>query len=173
MNFNQALKGASIALVSGILATVSLNANASGTEWTDSTTCHLLKQGKLFSKSKCSYEASMASNISFNYTGYSFKLPNNKTKFNTEISANAKRDKNDNFIEGRDGSLIFDTSITLNEKPAVIQYRYGSSLKVVPKNVTAKFETGAPKGTLQCMKQKSSPAWEICAPAGDVSMGGF
>jgi|GEM_PF-1007516 len=173
MNFNQTLKGASIVLVSSILAAVSFNANASGDEWADNTTCYLLKQGKLVSKSKCSYEGSLASSISFSYTGYSFKLPNNKTKFNAEISANAKTDKNDNFIEGRDGSLVFDTSITLNEKPAVIQYRYGSSLKVVPKSIAAKFETGAPKGTLQCMQQKSSPAWEICAPAQDVSMGGF
>ena len=173
MNFNQALKGASIVLVSSILAAVSFNANASGDEWTDNTTCYLLKQGKLVSKSKCSYDVSLASSISFSYTGYSFKLPNNKTKFNAENSANAKTDKNDNFIEDHDGSLVFDTSITLNEKPAVIQYRYGSSLKVVPKNVAAKYGQSTPKGILQCMQQKSSPVWEICAPAEDVSMGGF
>ena len=168
MNFNQAFKGASIALVSSVLAAVSFSAYASGGESEGSTTCYLLKQGKLVSKSKCSYKSSFASNSNFGFQGYDFKLANSKSKFNAEKSLNAKTDKNGNTLTSRNGSAIFDTSITLNEKPAIVQYRYGSSLKVVPKNVAAKYETGAPKGTLSCMQEKASPAWEICAPAEEV-----
>ncbi|WP_313596723.1 hypothetical protein [Psychrobacter sanguinis] len=158
MNFNQVLKGASIVLVSSTLAAVSISANAESREFKDSTTCYLLKQGKLVSKSKCSYEGSFTSNTSINYIGYSFKLPNNNAKLTV------------------DRTLDYNTSqkkLELNEKPAVMHFRYDSSLKVIPKNIAAKFETGAPKGTLSCVKEKASAAWEICAPFDDVRFEGL
>lgn len=173
MNFNQVLKGSSLALVASILASVSFNANAMGSEWTDNTTCYLLKQGKLISKSNCSYKAARASSVYYNYMGYNFKLPNSNAKLNAERSVSAKKDGNGNYITDRTESLIFDTSNTLNDKPAVVHYRYGSSLKVVPKNVAATYDPSAPKGVLNCMQEKSSPAWEICAPAEDVRFGGY
>lgn len=122
------------------------------------TTCYLLKQGKLVSKSNCSYEAAISSNMHNNYIGYSFKLPNNNAKLTVDRTSD------------------YNTSqrkLELNGKPAVMHFRYGSSLKVIPKNIAAKFETDAPKGTLSCVKEKASAAWEICAPFDDVRFEGL
>lgn len=158
MDFKQVLKGSSIALVASILASVSFNANAMASQHQGSTTCYLLKQDKLVSKSKCSYDAAVSSNMHINYIGYSFKIPNNNAKLTV------------------DTTLDYDTSqlrLEFNEKPAVMHFRYGSSLKVIPKNIAAKFETGAPKGTLSCVKEKASAAWEICAPFEEVRFEGL
>ncbi|WP_438012642.1 hypothetical protein [Psychrobacter raelei] len=158
MNVNQVLKGSSIALVASILASVSFNANAMASQHEGNTTCYLLKQDKLVSKSNCSYEGAISSNMSFNYIGYSFNLANNNAVLKVDRTLDHKTSQR---------------KLEFNNKPAVVQFRYGSSLKVIPKNIAAKFETGAPKGTLSCVKEKASAAWEICAPFEEVRFEGL
>lgn len=80
----------------------------------------------------------------------------------------AQRDKNNNDIYGHEGSLVTIRTIELNDQPARVLYRYQASMKTLSEAIASR----SPNGILSCMQEKSSTAWEICAPATEVSFAG-
>ena len=171
-NMNMTIfKKSSIALITTAIAVSATSVYAGGSEWEGKTTCYILKNDKLIKKSSCSYEAALSSSSFYSYDGYDFTMKDYK-KISTSAEISAKTDKNDDAITDKDGSTLFNPAvITINDKPATSHYRYAKTLKAIPKQQVAKFQTSEPKGVLSCMQAKDK-ALEVCAPYPEVSFSG-
>lgn len=164
-------KKLSIAFITMAIAVSATSVYAGGSEREGKTTCYILKNDKFIKKVSCSYTAALSSSSFYSYDGYDFTMRGYKN-ISTLAEISAKTDKNDDAITDKNGSTVFNLAvITINDKPATSYYRYAKTLKVVPKQQIAKFQTSEPKGVLSCMQAKDK-ALEVCAPYPEVSFGG-